>query len=408
MKTDTGHVRVSQKQTELRRGASWNAGETIAAAAPATLTQALQLLDSHRLRPIAGGTDLVVRHRRGADVPVDIGAPPLFVAHLPELKQIAPQGEEPAVGPGDAPARAGRGAGSPGFAPNLGQVQVGTGRTGPLSIGAAVTLSQLEHSHLCPPALAVVIPDFASPAVRTSATIGGNICNASPAGDLLPPLYAHGAAVEIVSRTGSRTVPIGEFITGPGSTTLASGELLSRIHVPSTVADYRFYRKVAARRSNALSKLSVYVAATFEDDRISRIAIALGAVGPTVIRLAEAEELLTGLTARDLRGGGRSAGTAAPPPRQSGSSQAGAREGEAVTGSVAPAAPATAVDDALALYAEAMRPIDDQRSRATYRKNTALRLLRFVLTTDLPAQLAGGGTVGTAGSQETNRPQEDQ
>jgi CO/xanthine dehydrogenase FAD-binding subunit len=217
-----------------------------------------------------------------------------------------------------------------------------------VEIGAAVTLEQLQQSGLCPAALAVVIPEFASPAVRSFATVGGNICNASPAGDLLPPLYAHDAAVEIVSLTGGRTVPIEEFITGPGQTNRTAGELLSRVHLPESTADYRFYRKVAARRSNALSKLSVYVAAQFAEDRLSSLAIALGAVGPTVVRLRDVEAGLIGLGPEELL---RSA----------------------------PAA--------LDAYAAAIRPIDDQRSSAEYRKATALTLLRFVLMQDLPGRL---------------------
>jgi len=295
---------------------------------PATLEEALSVRAVGACRPIAGGTDLVVRNRRGADVPVALDAPPLFIGMLPELRRIDTAG----------------------------------------TIGAAVTLAELERSPLCPAPFKPVLPEFASPAVCTLATIGGNICNASPAADLLPPLHAHDAVLEIASSAGRRQVPIADFVTGPGTTTLRSNELLVAVHIGAagtdparTDPDYVFYRKVAARRSNALSKLSIYVAAWTGAGRLTRIAIALGAVAPTVIRLPVVESALT---------------------------QGAAGPGE----SAAPiGVDATALVNrapvAIDAYASVVRPIDDQRSSAIYRRDTVLRLLRFVLTDDLPRHL---------------------
>lgn len=282
---------------------------------PGTLEDALSLRAAGACRPVAGGTDLVVRNRRGADVPIALDAPPLFVGMLPELRRIESSG----------------------------------------AIGAAVTLATLERSPFRPGSFGPVLPEFASPAVRTLATIGGNICNASPAADLLPPLYAHDAILEIASVAGRRRTPLADFITGPGRTTLRNNELLVAVHIGEAGTDsatpdpdYLFYRKVAARRSNALSKLSIYVAAWTGRGGLTRIAIALGALAPTVIRLPILESVLAGSDAATL-------------PRR------------------APAAIDT--------YASVVRPIDDQRSSAVYRRDTALRLLRYVLTEDLPRHL---------------------
>lgn len=289
---------------------------------PATLDEALSARADAARRPIAGGTDLVVRNRRGAEVPVKLDAPPLFIGMLPELRRIDTAG----------------------------------------TIGAAVTLATLERSPLCPVSLKPVLPEFASPAVRTLATIGGNICNASPAADLLPPLYGHDAVLEIASSAGRRQVPIADFITGPGTTTLRANELLVAVHIDraGTDPDYVFYRKVAARRSNALSKLSIYVAAWTGAGRLTRIAIALGAVAPTVIRLPIVESALT----QDAAG---------------------------PDASIAPGADADTLlqraPAAIDAYAPVVRPIDDQRSSANYRRDTALRLLRHVLAEDLPHHL---------------------
>lgn len=314
------------REGDPRSGGAGPAGEGTraeSAVVPATLEEALRLRAEHAVRPIAGGTDLVVRHRRGADLPADIGTPPLFIGRLPELRRIAE-------------------------------------RDGLLSIGAAVTLAELGRSPLCPSALREVVREFASPAVRTLATVGGNICNASPAGDLLPPFYAHEATVELASTGGRRVVPIAEFITAPGATALGADELLVAVHVaPPTIEgaprtpDYTFYRKVAARRSNALSKLSVYIAAWTSAGRLRGIAIAVGAVAPTVVRLPAVERALVGADAGELSPRARAA---------------------------------------LEEYAAAIHPIDDQRSSADYRRDTALRLLRFVLTEDLPRHLQSSNT----------------
>lgn len=297
---------------------------------PTTLEEALAARADGKTRPVAGGTDLVVRNRRGADVPVSLDVPPLFIGSLPELRSIAlsPRSTAPAAATD-------------------------------LVIGATVPLAEFERSQYCPGFLNPVFPEFASPAVRTLATIGGNICNASPAADLLPLLYAHDAICELASIDGRRSLPISDFITGPGATALRNNELLVAIRIPVAAIegkgpDYLFYRKVAGRRSNALSKLSIYCAAWTDGGRLTRLAAAIGAVAPTVVRLPVVESTLI-------------------------QNDDPAR--------VDPDTLAQRATIALDSYAVAIRPIDDQRSTARYRRETAFRLLRYILTEDLPRHL---------------------
>lgn len=276
------------------------------------LTEALRMLQTNRYTVIAGATDIAVRGRRGAEVPIAVAGTPLFLRRVAELHGVAAAG------------------------------------AGMLTIGAAVTLGELARLPNAPTGLEVILDSFASPATRNAATIGGNICNASPAGDLLPFLYAHDARIELVSAAASREVPIESFITGPGSTALQAGELVRAVHIAECDADYYFYRKAAGRAANALSKASVYITARILDGAIERIAIAIGAVAPTVVRLREVESSLVGMDADALL------------------------------------EVAMPVIEALNAYGDSIQAITDQRSTADYRKAVVLRLLHFALTGDLP------------------------
>ncbi len=183
------------------------------------------------------------------------------------------------------------------------------------------------------------------PAIRNAATLGGNICNASPAGDTLPFLYAFEAMVVLASPRGERTVKVQDFVTGPGRTQLAPDELLARIVIPRWTPRAAYWRKVGTRKANALTKVSIAGFADVQKGRLARVRVALGAVGPTVIRALEVERLLEGAGA----GSGR----------------------EALLAEVA------------AAVAARVKPIDDQRSTAAYRAgvavNMALEFARQVL-----------------------------
>ncbi len=162
----------------------------------------------------------------------------MFVAHLPELQGVSVQNET-------------------------------------LTLGAAVTLSELLADERMPGVLREAIAQMASPAIRNVATLGGNVCNASPAGDTLPALYCLNARLILAGRQGERRVPIERFLLGPGKTSLAADELLRAVELPSAQSaaarfDVAYYRKVGTRRANALAKLSFLGLAGLQDGAVQR------------------------------------------------------------------------------------------------------------------------------------------
>ncbi|HSK68381.1 MAG TPA: FAD binding domain-containing protein [Candidatus Limnocylindria bacterium] len=270
---------------------------------PLSLGEALRILADGPMDVLAGGTDLMPRRARAPGP----ARPALCVGHLGELRHVGMAGDE-------------------------------------LRIGAACTLTELLDSPLLPPFLKQPLAGMAAPAIRNAATIGGNVCNASPAGDALPMLYALDAVLLLQSARGERLVPVRDFITGPGKTTLGAGELLAEIRVPLG-REWRFaYHKVGTRRANSLAKLSLY--ALWDGDRgnLMDVRVALGAVAPTVVRSREAEEEAL----RGVRQGG---------------------EGFAA--------------GVLARYGALITPIDDARSSRAYRRAVTLRLLERFLKEEM-------------------------
>lgn len=196
---------------------------------------------------------------------------------------------------------------------------------GSVFIGAAVVYADMEKGELAGlvPALAEAARTVGSPQIRSAGTLGGNLGTCSPAGDGLPVLAALDAAVHLSSADGDRAVPFADFMTGPKRNDRRPGEIITGVTVP--VADgFQGYAKVGVRNAMVISIASACLAV-----RSGRVSIALGSVGPTVIRAAAAEEWLS---------------TAGP------------------------------LDDQLArefgtrVAAEA-RPIDDHRSTAAYRRH---------------------------------------
>ncbi len=215
--------------------------------------------------------------------------------------------------------------------------------------GASVVLSDLiEHSDT-PPPLVEALKHIASPGIRNTATLAGNICNASPAADSLPVLYILDTEIECISLinkknsnagTTIRKVAIDDFITGPGSTDLKAGELLRGISMTYDSDLQTKFIKVGTRAANALSKLSIAAAWELVDGNIEDIRIAVGACGPKVIRSEEAEDLLTGIN---------------------------------------PSEDYEKINRAVEIYSSLLKPINDQRSTALYRFNTALRLIKDII-----------------------------
>jgi len=154
------------------------------------------------------------------------------------------------------------------------------------------------------------------------------------------------ASLCLISVRGERIITVRDFITGPGKNDLQSDELIKSILIPMEFirkekAGQAFYRKVGTRKANALSKLSYCGWALIEDSIIKDIRMAAGAVGPVVVRLPEEEEKLKGSKLVEL-----------------------SKNWTAVRGA----------------YEQKITPIDDQRSTASYRKRTALKLLDHMIS----------------------------
>lgn len=164
-----------------------------------------------------------------------------------------------------------------------------------LRIGAATKLADLENSDLLNGVLGVLVEGAAqvgSPQIRNLATIGGNICNASPAADTVPPLLLLDAKAEIVSPQGARTVPLNEFFVGPGQTVMDANEFLAALIIPTQPEGaVATYIKQSPRRAMDLAVVGVGALLARQDKGL-KARIALGAVAPTPLRAVQAEGLL--------------------------------------------------------------------------------------------------------------------
>jgi carbon-monoxide dehydrogenase medium subunit len=227
---------------------------------PQTLAEALELMAvlPEPKKALAGGTDVIPALRRGELTPGHLVA----LGGLAELKQI--------------------------------QTQNGEVRIGPL-----VTFSELARSPLvgrCCRLLAEAAAAVGGPQIRNQGTIGGNVVNASPAGDLLPPLVALEAGVELRRKGGERTLPLAEFLVGSGKTLLSAGEILTGISFPPLPAEAASsFVKLGRRNSLAISRLSAAVIIfPAPGGRIAGARLALGAVAPKPVRVPAAEALLCG------------------------------------------------------------------------------------------------------------------
>lgn len=212
-----------------------------------------------------------------------------------------------------------------------------------VTIGAGVPWSEMERGELARlvPALAQAARTVGSPQIRAAGTLGGNLGTSSPAGDGLPVLWALDARVHLASRDATRTVPANEFTIGVKRTVLEPGELITAITVP-VVHGWQGYAKVGPRNAMVISVAS---AALVLDRDLGDVRIALGAVGPTVVRCHETEQWLADqidLTrARNL--------------------------------------PGPVLAELASRVAREARPIDDHRSSAAYRRHAVGVLARRLL-----------------------------
>ena len=268
---------------------------------PATLSEAFELMAAGPYRPLAGGTDLMVQ------LEADVLEPPAAVLDLWRLDEL-------------------RGVSTDGY---------------DVSIGALTTYTQLRHSPVISarlPALAHAAATIGAAQIQNRGTIGGNVCNASPAGDTLPVLLAVDATFELGSVHGIRTVPAREFWIGYRQTALRDDELLVRIRFPVERARRTRFRKVGTRAAQAISKVVLALSYRDDDGTWRDVRVALGSVAPTTIRARMTEAVLEG-----------------------------GRPSEDVAGAAA-----------AALAAE-VSPIDDVRSTADYRRSVSARVLHRLL-----------------------------
>lgn len=168
-----------------------------------------------------------------------------------------------------------------------------------LRVGACETHARLLRNPLVGaklPVLARALAVLGSPLIRNMGTIGGNIVTASPAGDTLPPLYALDAQVELSSRQGTRLLPLDGCIRGPGRTALGPGEIVSAVlvKIPDAGA-LQHFEKVGKRKALAISVVSLAAVLCLDGSgSVASARLALGSVGPRVVRCPRAEALLIG------------------------------------------------------------------------------------------------------------------
>jgi CO/xanthine dehydrogenase FAD-binding subunit len=268
---------------------------------PTTLSEALALRAEGGWRPLAGGTDLMVQ------LEADVAEPPaqvLDLARLDELRGVDYDGYE-------------------------------------VSIGALTTYTELRQSPVISArlhALSEVAGTVGAAQIQNRGTIGGNICNASPAGDTLPVLLAVDAVFECASSQGIREVPAREFWTGYRQTALRDDELLVRIRFAVDRSRSTRFRKIGTRAAQAISKVVLALSYREDDGTWRDVRVALGSVAPTTIRAAATEAVLEG-----------------------------SRPGE------------TLADEAARVLADEINPIDDVRSTAGYRRSVSGRVLHRLL-----------------------------
>jgi CO/xanthine dehydrogenase FAD-binding subunit len=225
---------------------------------PANLAEALDQL-SPGVRVLAGCTDLLPAAGEAGLVGDFID-----VSRLPEIRGISHYGDE-------------------------------------IRFGGATTWSEIDRADLPPAfdALKAAAREVGAVQIQNRGTIAGNLCNASPAADGVPPLLALDANVELASRRGRRQLPLARFIAGPRRTELAADEMLTAVLCPAPPAGRRStFLKLGARRYLVISIAMVAVGLDIEDDVVRAAQVAVGACSAVAMRLPAVERRLAGAPAR--------------------------------------------------------------------------------------------------------------
>lgn len=170
-------------------------------------------------------------------------------------------------------------------------------------IGATTTWSDIIAADL-PPAfdmLKQAAAEVGSVQIQNAGTIAGNLCNASPAADGVPPLLALDASVELMSATGQRQVPLDAFLTGVRRTVLQADEIVSAVLISQVATQgSSLFQKLGARKYLVISIAMVAVRLVQEQGRVREIAISVGSCSAVAMRLTALETRLTGLLVSQL------------------------------------------------------------------------------------------------------------
>lgn len=167
---------------------------------------------------------------------------------------------------------------------------------GRLIIGSGTTWNKLASDPIIyqsAPILSEAACQGSCFSVRNSATIGGNLVNASPAADLATPLLIIDTELVLKSSKGERVVPAKDFFIGPGKTVLKPEELVTEIHIPSFGGNTVFF-KIGRRKAMTLSVVNTAVRVDMDGKTCREVRIALGSMAPTPMRCVKAEKMLTG------------------------------------------------------------------------------------------------------------------
>ncbi|MCC6591239.1 MAG: xanthine dehydrogenase family protein subunit M [Bryobacterales bacterium] len=249
-------------------------------AAPGSLGEALRLLAAHgNARPMAGGTDLIVQMRAGRRTPDLV----IDIKKIPELNVLS-------------------------FDPGKG-----------LTMGAAVPCYKVYHDtavRKAYPSLADVTSIIGGTQIQGRASVGGNLCNASPSADSIPLLIALGARCRIASVRGERIVPVEQFCTAPGKNVLEKDEILVSLQIPAPAdRSGAKYLRFIPRNEMDIAVVGAGVNITLSNGHIGAARVALSAVAPIPLFVKEAGDWLVGKapTEDNLRQAAEMAKAAATP-----------------------------------------------------------------------------------------------
>jgi len=222
-----------------------------------TLEEALRIRSESGAHPLAGGTDLMVQYKRGVGITPEFPFP-VVILSIPELKGIRVEDD------------------------------------GTVVISALTTPYEIASDVRVPYLVRKAASLMGANSLRNLATIGGNLGNASPKGDLPQPLILLDAEVVLASLEGERRVKVDDFILGAKKTALRDDEIIKEIRIPEVKWTYLYYRKIGTRRANAISKLSLSALIYAEDGVVKDFRASSGAAGPKVMRSKETESSLIG------------------------------------------------------------------------------------------------------------------